>query len=71
MLNLLDGTWELVSIIMKYVLIGTIVLGCIFVLIFAIMIIKKLRYTKQVSQNRKERNKLIKSNKEQEESEED
>ena len=71
MLNLLDGTWELVSNIMKYVLIGTIILGCIFALIFAIMIIKKLRYTKQVSQNRKERNKLIKGSKEQEESEED
>ena len=50
--------------IMKYVLIGTIALGGLFVLILLIFLIKRLKYNKQMKHNRRERDKMLKENQE-------
>lgn len=59
----LSNPLALVDSIMHYVLIATIVLGCIFALIGLIFIIKRVRYSLQVKHNKKEREKLLKEHK--------
>ena len=46
---------------MHYVLIGTIVLGCVFAIIFGIMIIKRLKYNSEMKKNKIQRDKLIRN----------
>ena len=59
--NLLNNALSLVANIMHYILIGTIALGSIFVIIFAIMIIKRLKYNHQMKENKKQREKILKN----------
>jgi len=59
----LSSPLTLADSIMHYVLIATIVLGCIFALIGLIFIIKRVRYSLQVKHNKKERKKLLKEHK--------
>ena len=59
----LSNPLALADSIMHYVLIATIVLGCIFALIGLIFIIKRVRYSLQVKHNKKERKKLLKEHK--------
>ena len=59
----LSNPLALVDSVMHYVLIATIILGCIFALIGLIFIIKRIRYSLQVKHNKKEREKLLKEQK--------
>ncbi len=59
--NLLNNALGVVANVMHYILIGTIVLGSIFAIIFAIMIIKRLKYNSQMKHNKKQREKLIRN----------
>ena len=61
MLHLLDNAFGIVANVMHYVLIGTIVLGVIIALVFLVMLAKKLHYNKQMRENKKQREKIIKN----------
>ena len=61
MFYLLNDTLNFISNVMHYVLIGTIVLGCVFAIIFGIMIIKRLKYNSQMKKNKIQRDKLIRN----------
>ena len=53
---------KLVSNIMSWVLIATIILGAIFVLVITIMIAKKIKYNRQMKHNQKEIEKYLGEN---------
>ena len=61
MFNLLNDALGMVANIMHYILIGTIILGSIFALIVLVMIVKRLKYNKQMRENKKIREKIIKN----------
>lgn len=56
-----ESVLNLVSSIIQYILWGTIVLGIIFLLIFGIMIGKRIQYSSQMRKNKKEKKKLLKN----------
>ena len=60
MLNLLDAPLNMIATIMHYVLIGTIVLGCLILLVFVVMIAKRMKYNSQMRKNKKQKEKIIK-----------
>ncbi len=61
MFNLLNNAMNVISSVMHYILIGTIVLGCLLALFLVILIVKRLKYNSQMKKNKTIRNKLIRN----------
>ncbi len=61
MLNLLDGALSTVSNVMHWVLISTIILGCLILIVFLVLITKRIIYNRQMKENKQQRKKIIKN----------